>query len=474
MLFNSVTFVIFFFIFYNLYWWLNNKFELKIRNIFILISSYIFYGWWDWRFLSLIFISSLADFLIGLKMHQYSNRSAKKLLLLSSIIVNLGILGFFKYFNFFIDSFSEIVSGITPSFNTYTLNIILPVGISFYTFQTLSYTIDIYRGRLKPTKDILSFFVFVAFFPQLVAGPIERASHLLSQFQKKQTFNYSKNVSGLRLILWGLFKKIVIADNLGILVDQIFNPSSPVSGFTTLIGAIFFAFQIYADFSGYSDIAIGISKMLGIDLMKNFTTPYFSSSFSEFWKRWHISLSTWFRDYLYVPLGGNRKKEYRIFLNIFITFLLSGLWHGAQITFVIWGALHGLVLIFEKKINFKINKSIAMLLVFTITTLFWIPFRAENVSQLMILTTSLFNFSSYTTQFIWNIVVDYSVIKVIIFSIICISFIIFEMKMGLLDFSEWISGKSKKLNFMIYYFLLFSILLLGNFDVKPYFIYFQF
>lgn len=394
MLFNSVTFVIFFFIFYNLYWWLNNKFELKIRNIFILISSYIFYGWWDWRFLSLIFISSLADFLIGLKMHQYSNRSAKKLLLLSSIIVNLGILGFFKYFNFFIDSFSEIVSGITPSFNTYTLNIILPVGISFYTFQTLSYTIDIYRGRLKPTKDILSFFVFVAFFPQLVAGPIERASHLLSQFQKKQTFNYSKNVSGLRLILWGLFKKIVIADNLGILVDQIFNPSSPVSGFTTLIGAIFFAFQIYADFSGYSDIAIGISKMLGIDLMKNFTTPYFSSSFSEFWKRWHISLSTWFRDYLYVPLGGNRKKEYRIFLNIFITFLLSGLWHGAQITFVIWGALHGLVLIFEKKINFKINKSIAMLLVFTITTLFWIPFRAENVSQLMILTTSLFNFSS--------------------------------------------------------------------------------
>lgn len=327
-------------------------------------------------------------------MHQYSNRSAKKLLLLSSIIVNLGILGFFKYFNFFIDSFSEIVSGITPSFNTYTLNIILPVGISFYTFQTLSYTIDIYRGRLKPTKDILSFFVFVAFFPQLVAGPIERASHLLSQFQKKQTFNYSKNVSGLRLILWGLFKKIVIADNLGILVDQIFNPSSPVSGFTTLIGAIFFAFQIYADFSGYSDIAIGISKMLGIDLMKNFTTPYFSSSFSEFWKRWHISLSTWFRDYLYVPLGGNRKKEYRIFLNIFITFLLSGLWHGAQITFVIWGALHGLVLIFEKKINFKINKSIAMLLVFTITTLFWIPFRAENVSQLMILTTSLFNFSS--------------------------------------------------------------------------------
>ena len=474
MVFNSITFVIFFIIFYHLYWWINNRFSINIRNFLILVSSYIFYGWWDWRFLGLIFVSSLADFFIGLKMDQSSNRKIRRILLLASIGVNLGILGFFKYFNFFIDSFNELLSGFALSVNTSTLNIILPVGISFYTFQTLSYTIDIYKGKLKHTKDILSFFVFVAFFPQLVAGPIERASRLLHQFQKKQIFNYHSNVSGLRLILWGLFKKIVIADNFGLFVDQIFDPSNPISGLSTLIGAILFAFQVYADFSGYSDIAIGVSKMLGINLMKNFSTPYFSASFTEFWKRWHISLSTWFKDYLYIPLGGSRRKEYRVYLNLFITFLLSGLWHGAQITFVIWGALHGLVLIIERKFKLTENKRFAIPLFFMSFVILLIPFRAENVSHLLILSKSLLNFSFYTTGFLGELIVGFSTIKFLILSVIFIIFMVFEWKMGLLDFSEWISGKSIKWKYSIYYFLLLCIIMLGNFDVKPYFIYFQF
>lgn len=357
---------------------------------------------------------------------------------------------------------------------TNTLKIVLPVGISFYTFQTLSYTIDIYKRKINPTSDIFSFFAFVAFFPQLVAGPIERASRLLSQFQEKKIFSYEDNVNGLRLILWGLFKKIVIADNFGLLVDGIFDPSNPVSGITTFIGAVFFAIQIYADFSGYSDIAIGISKMLGISLMKNFKTPYFSASFSEYWRRWHISLSTWFRDYLYIPLGGSKGSKLFIYRNIFITFLLSGLWHGANITFLIWGGLHGIALIIEKHFNIKPNKYWYSPIVLFVVVLLYIPFRAENLEHLTVLTQSLFQIEFYTLEFLMEIILDFSSIRFLALLIIFTIFTVIECQLKSLDFSEWINSKSRYFRILLYYLLIITIILLGNFDVKPYFIYFQF
>ena len=289
MVFNSVAFLIFFILFFQFYWLINNRFHIFYRNIFIIFSSYLFYGWWDWRFLSLIFISSLSDYIIGLNLARTQKKSGRKLLLVLSISVNLGILGFFKYFNFFVDSLQELLQAISLPVHIKSLNIILPVGISFYTFQTLSYTIDIFNRKIQPTRDIASFFAFVSFFPQLVAGPIERAGHLLPQFFGKKEFSYNSCVQGLRLILWGLFKKIVIADNFGTLVDALFDTHQSVTGITTLAGTLLFAFQIYADFSGYSDIAIGLSKMLGFDLMKNFKAPYFSPTFGEFWHRWHRS-----------------------------------------------------------------------------------------------------------------------------------------------------------------------------------------
>jgi D-alanyl-lipoteichoic acid acyltransferase DltB (MBOAT superfamily) len=474
LVFNSITFLVFFIIFFQLYWLINNKLSITIRNIFTIVASYLFYGWWDYRFLSLIIISSAADFSIGLFFKKTKKNRQRKMLLISSIIINLGILGVFKYFNFFIDSFTDLLNLCSIQMGTNTLKIVLPVGISFYTFQTLSYTIDIYKRKINPTSDIFSFFAFVAFFPQLVAGPIERASRLLSQFQEKKIFSYEDNVNGLRLILWGLFKKIVIADNFGLLVDGIFDPSNPVSGITTFIGAVFFAIQIYADFSGYSDIAIGISKMLGISLMKNFKTPYFSASFSEYWRRWHISLSTWFRDYLYIPLGGSKGSKLFIYRNIFITFLLSGLWHGANITFLIWGGLHGIALIIEKHFNIKPNKYWYSPIVLFVVVLLYIPFRAENLEHLTVLTQSLFQIEFYTLEFLMEIILDFSSIRFLALLIIFTIFTVIECQLKSLDFSEWINSKSRYFRILLYYLLIITIILLGNFDVKPYFIYFQF
>ena len=333
MFFNSLDFAVFFPIVFVLYWILAKN--LVSRNVLILASSYIFYGWWDWRFLFLIIISSLVDFYVGKKLFSTENKSKRKQLLFISLFVNLGFLFYFKYTNFFIDTFVESFRLFGKELEVSTLNIILPVGISFYTFQTLSYTIDIYRKQLKPTKDALSFFAFVAFFPQLVAGPIERASHLLPQFYKTYKFNYDQVKSGLLLIAFGLFKKMVIADRLAILVNQVYNNPSDYYGEDVIIATVFFAFQIYCDFSGYSDIAIGIARTMGFDLMKNFDSPYMSKSITEFWRRWHISLSTWFRDYVYIPLGGSRGGKYKRYLNLFLVFLISGLWHGAAMTFVI-------------------------------------------------------------------------------------------------------------------------------------------
>lgn len=473
MVFNSATFLLFFIVVYFLYWLINNKLKVGYRNGFTIVASYVFYGWWDWRFLSLIAFSSIADYFLGILLNRQSVRFKRRIILSTSIFINIGILGFFKYFNFFIDSLNQALSLTSFSFSTNTLNIILPVGISFYTFQTLSYTIDIYKKKISPTKDILSFLAFVSFFPQLVAGPIERASHLLKQFQYKKTFNYNQNISGLRLVLWGFFKKVVIADNFGVLADSCFNIETPISGLTTTLGALFFAFQIYADFSGYSDIAIGIARMMGFDLMTNFKTPYFSRSFSEFWRRWHISLSTWFRDYLYIPLGGNKVKSYRIYLNIFITFLVSGLWHGANFTFIIWGALHGLVLLIEKRFNIK-GSAFYGILVFVGAVLFWIPFRAENYTHFIDLLGSLLDINAYNYLYIRNIIENFASMRFIYLMLIFIVFILIEFSMKTKAFDEWIGCKPKLNRVGIYYVLILIILLMGNFSVKPSFIYFQF
>lgn len=339
MLFNSLDFAVFLPIVFALYWALNGR--IRLQNVLLLVASYVFYGWWDWRFLSLIAISSIVDYSLSLCM-QTASDSRRKFLLACSLVLNLGLLGVFKYYNFFADSFVDAFTMLGMDIKRSGLNIVLPVGISFYTFQTLSYTIDVYRRKIEPVRDMVAFFAFVSFFPQLVAGPIERAAHLLPQFHRERTFDYDRAVDGLRQMLWGFFKKIVIADNCATWVNQIFNAPDQYHGSVLVLGVFLFAFQIYGDFSGYSDIAIGLCRLFGFSLMRNFEYPYFARDIAEFWRRWHISLTTWFRDYLYIPLGGNRGTKWKTIRNIFIVFLVSGLWHGANWTFVVWGFLHAL------------------------------------------------------------------------------------------------------------------------------------
>jgi alginate O-acetyltransferase complex protein AlgI len=393
MLFNSLDFALFLSVVFILYWFVTNR-NLRLQNFLILIASYFFYGWWDWRFLSLIVFSTIVDFSIGIQLEKTEKTARRKLLLWTSILVNLGFLGFFKYYNFFLDNFIDAFSLFGVKFQASSLNVILPVGISFYTFQTLSYSIDVYRKNLKPTKDFIAFGAFVSFFPQLVAGPIERATNLLPQFYKKRVFDYDKAVDGCRQILWGLFKKVVIADNCAEYANIIFNNYEDYSGSTLLLGAIFFTFQIYGDFSGYSDIAIGTSRLFGFNLMKNFAFPYFSRDIAEFWRRWHISLSTWFRDYLYIPLGGSRGGTWMKVRNTFIIFIVSGFWHGANWTFIVWGALNAiyflpLLLTKNNRRNMEIvakgkylpsfRELIGMGTTFLLTVLAWVFFRAESI-----------------------------------------------------------------------------------------------
>ncbi len=395
MYFNSFDFAIFLPIVFVLYWFVTYK-NLKLQNALLVLASYVFYGWWDWRFLSLIVFSSLVDYTIGLQLKKEEKPTKRRLLLWTSILVNLGFLGFFKYYNFFVDNFVDAFTFLGSNIQPNTLDIILPVGISFYTFQTLSYTIDVYKRKLEPTKDLVSFLAFVSFFPQLVAGPIERATNLLPQFYRKRQFHYSHAVDGCRQILWGLFKKVVIADNCAEYANQIFNTSAEHSGSTLLMGALFFTFQIYGDFSGYSDIAIGTSRLFGFNLKQNFAFPYFSRDIAEFWRRWHISLSTWFRDYLYIPLGGSRGGTWMKVRNTFIIFLVSGFWHGANWTFIIWGflnALYFLPLLLAKRnrnhldvvaqdnILPSFSELFKMGVTFGLTVLAWVFFRAENLSH---------------------------------------------------------------------------------------------
>jgi D-alanyl-lipoteichoic acid acyltransferase DltB (MBOAT superfamily) len=394
MLFNSVIFLLFFVVFFFLYWFVVGR-SMRAQNVLILLASYLFYGWWDWRFVFLLMLSTLIDYFFGLIIHQSETQARKKLYLWLSIVNNLGILAFFKYYNFFAGSFQELMAGFGLETHPYVLSILLPVGISFYTFHGMSYVLDIYNGKVTPFRNFIDYAVFVCFFPLLVAGPIERANHLLPQVAKPRVFRYEQGMEGLRLIVWGLFKKVVIADNLAVVVNSIFNDYSHQSGSTLVLGAIYFAFQIYGDFSGYTDIALGTAKLLGFELLTNFKFPYFSRDIAEFWRRWHISLSSWFRDYVYIPLGGSAGGRGQALRNIFVIFLLSGFWHGAKWTYILWGAYHALLYVplFMINTNRKHTgeivavdrwlpsgrEALQILVTFVLVTIGWVFFRADTV-----------------------------------------------------------------------------------------------
>jgi alginate O-acetyltransferase complex protein AlgI len=481
MLFNSIDFAIFLPIVFVLYWFVASK-NLKLQNFLIVAASYLFYGWWDWRFLSLILFSTIIDYTIGQKLRVEENETKRKVLLWSSILLNLGFLGFFKYYNFFLDNFITAFSFFGTEINANSLNIILPVGISFYTFQTLSYTIDIYKRKLEPTNDIIAFSAFVSFFPQLVAGPIERATNLLPQFYKKREFNYAKAVDGMRQILWGLFKKIVIADNCALYANEIFNNSSDYTGSTLFMGAIFFAFQIYGDFSGYSDIAIGTSRLFGFKLKQNFAFPYFSRDIAEFWRRWHISLSTWFRDYLYIPLGGSRGGKWNKIRNVFIIFIISGFWHGANWTFIIWGALNALFflpllltnknrnnleVVAQGKVLPSLKELFSILFTFSLTVFAWVFFRAENLSHAVQYILDVFkNPGSFLLV---SVYMKHKVILLLLFLFVLVEWFGREGQYAIAHIGiKW----KRPFRYALYYVIIIAIIFFGGKEQQ--FIYFQF
>ncbi len=482
MIFNTIDFAIFLPIIFILYWFVINKSILR-QNLLITISSYVFYGWWDWRFLSLIAFSTSVDYIVGKKLSITQKKSSRKLLLFTSVFVNLGFLGFFKYYNFFLENFVDAFSFFGYSIKSNSLNIILPVGISFYTFQTLSYTIDVYKKKIEPAKDIISFAAFVSFFPQLVAGPIERAKNLLPQFYKNRNFDYYKAVDGMRQILWGLFKKIVIADNCAVFANQIFDNYQDYSGSTLILGAIFFTFQIYCDFSGYSDIAIGTARLFGFNLMQNFAFPYFSRDIAEFWRRWHISLSTWFRDYLYIPLGGSRGSNYQKIRNVFIIFLVSGFWHGANWTFIVWGALNAIyflpiMLMKRNRINTdivaknrlfpSIKELVSMIITFSLTVFAWIFFRSESVNDGFSYLCNIIDSSVFTLPNLITPKLE------MIYTLFCILILLlFEWKNREKIYALNINHLSKFNRWAIYLTIILMIITFGTFNQNE-FIYFQF
>ena len=484
MLFNSINFALFLPVVFILYWFFANK-NLKLQNILLLLSSYFFYACWDWRFMFLLLFSTLLDYITGLKMQDSKNKSQKKTWFWLSIIINLGFLGVFKYYNFFAESFAESASHIGWKVSPPLLNFILPVGISFYTFHGLSYVIDIYKNRIKVERNFVDYAVFVSFFPLLVAGPIERATHLLPQIKKERTFDYSQAVDGLRQILWGLFKKIVIADNCAMYANQIFNNSADMDGSTLVLGAIFFTFQIYGDFSGYSDIALGTARLFGINLLRNFAFPYFSRDIAEFWRRWHISLSSWFKDYLYIPLGGSNGGNWIRIRNTFIIFLVSGFWHGANWTFIAWGFLNALFIL--PSIIMKTNRNnleivakgnlfptlkevLQIIITFALTVFAWIFFRAENIEHAInyiakIFSPSLFTFPKFDEmENVWT-----AFILIAIF--ILIEWLGRESQYALEEMKKIIS---KPIRWLAYIVILLTIYFFGNFGETVEFIYFQF
>lgn len=480
MLFNSITYFYFLVLVFGLYWSvLRNKF--RVQNFFLLLASYCFYGWWDVRFLILIFISSSVDFFLGRAIYRQTLKQKKLYLLWLCMLINLGMLGFFKYYNFFTDSMATLLTNLGLQANLSTLQIVLPVGISFYTFQSLSYSIDIYRGKIKPTNDFVSFMTFVSFFPQLVAGPIERASHLLPQFLSPRAFRQEHLISGFRFILYGLFKKMVIADRLAYFVDHVYTSPEKYDGTVLLAATFMFGIQIYCDFSGYSDIAIGSARLLGFDLMQNFRTPYLALNFREFWRRWHISLSTWFRDYVYIPLGGNRVSQGRWIFNIMLTFTLSGLWHGASFTFIIWGFLHGFFLVSEYLIAkiVTLPKNFAWLgfiVTFVLVNLTWVFFRSDTLGQSLEIISgfknlnfdfitkagSLFAGNNEFREFALSLLISFPL------------FIVFELFINQTDFNTVVLKNGIFIQWGIYLMLAYCILFFGVLNSAPQFIYFQF
>jgi D-alanyl-lipoteichoic acid acyltransferase DltB (MBOAT superfamily) len=489
MFFNSIDFAIFLPTIFIIYWLVGKK-NVRKQNLLIVLASYLFYGWWDWRFLSLIIFSTLVDYSVGLLLEKKEDSKQRKWLLAASIITNIGFLGFFKYYNFFLTNFLAAFSLFGIELSPGSLNIVLPVGISFYTFQTMSYTIDVYKKKLNATEDFIQFSAYVSFFPQLVAGPIERATNLLPQFKKQRSFVYKDAVDGMRQILWGLFKKIVIADNAAVFANQIFANSSEYSGGILLIGALFFTFQIYCDFSGYSDIAIGVARLFGFNLMQNFAFPYFSRDIAEFWRRWHISLSTWFRDYVYIPLGGSRGSNTMRIRNVFIIFIVSGFWHGANWTFIIWGALNAVyflpLLLSEKnRINtnnvaqnkwFPSFKELTQIVItFSLTVLAWIFFRAESVTHAVEYSSAmifgLFKFESY--QMLYNYIstdVGFRLPAIIVVFMI-VEWFGREGQYGIHKIDRFLN---KPLRWMTYLIITMSIYFLGYYSDSIEFIYFQF
>ena len=484
MLFNSIQYLIFLPIVFLLYWFVFKR-KLKYQNGLIIIASYIFYGWWDWRFLFLIMFSTLLDYYVGQKIFENLDQKKKaKYWLWLSVACNVGLLGFFKYYNFFIDSFVEMFSAVGYEMkSTWTLRIILPVGISFYTFQTMSYSFDIYYKKLKPTKDLVSFAAFVAFFPQLVAGPIERASNLLSQINSERNFRYKQATGGLKLMLWGFFKKLVIADSLAPIVDDIFANYATYPASTLILGVCLFSFQVYGDFSGYTDIAIGTAKLFGIELMSNFKFPNFSRNVAEYWQRWHISLSTWFRHYLYIPMGGSRVSKLKSIRNIAVIFLVSGLWHGANWTFVFWGAIHALLyipiflmgrnrlyadnVIGENSCLPSLKEIGQVLLTFILVTFSRIFFRSPSI------TDAFAYINQITTNFTYEAYVHPMGYRMLDFYIL----------LGIFTFYEYLIRKDERSPFkfkyaavrlLIYAIVILSILLFYDDGVNRSFIYFQF
>lgn len=397
MLFNSIEYSLFLPLVFLIYWKLQGN-RLTWQNLFIVGVSYLFYGWWNWRFLLLISFTSICSFLSGLGIHRAEERNhhvKARLYVAANVVVNLLVLGLYKYYDFFISSMADLLNSLGLPCSFSTLGLILPVGISFYTFQALSYTVDVYKRKIEATADVVAFFAFVSFFPQLVAGPIERATNLLPQFQRRRSFSYQECVDGLQQILWGLFKKLVVADNCSVLADEIFAGYGHYGPGTLWLGALFFTFQIYGDFSGYSDIAIGSARLFGIQLKRNFIVPYLSLSIAEFWKRWHISLNTWFVDYLYIPLGGSRCGKLKTVRNTFVIFLVSGIWHGANWTFIVWGLYHALLFIPHIFSNKRFKKSdeeparlwlqpstwFHMLVTMVLVMLGWVFFRANSIKH---------------------------------------------------------------------------------------------
>jgi D-alanyl-lipoteichoic acid acyltransferase DltB (MBOAT superfamily) len=479
MLFNSFVFLVFFCLVFIIYWFvLANR--LKFQNLFLLIASCVFYGWWDYRFLLLMGASSLFGFASGYWIERRTDQLQRKLILSATIVANLLFLGFFKYYNFFASSFSGLLSTAGFRVDDFTLKIILPIGISFYTFHNISYAIDVYRKELKPTGDIIAYFAFISFFPQLVAGPIMKAKDFLPQFFVKRTFSYPIAVQGLRFILWGYFKKIVIADGCGVLADAIFNTYSTQPSSILLLGVFYFAIQIYGDFSGYTDIAIGLGKLFGFEFTLNFRTPYFSRTIPEFWRRWHISLTSWFRDYIYIPLGGNRVSKPKAFRNIFIVFFLSGLWHGANWTYVVWGVLYALMYIpstlFPDKNKLtpyigygkawpSLLEVVQMIMTFALVCLAWVFFRSASLMDAFNYLQAIATHSFKSSNFYFFSPLRMMPLILLLLSIEWIN----RDKECQLDVS-W----NKVMRWSFYIFLIFLIFFSINFHKATEFIYFQF